>query len=166
MSQHIKSNKSNKLNKLNKTKKIVLDDYDRDSVEMSKDTIPDIDLLTETIVHILEYILEPEMVVLENTNKDLFDKKVEEKFSDFSLNYYSTFKMLLDKEDRNNNIKKLLDMFSKLNEIKKGNLDIHEETEKFGEQQNEIYVYPKFGGKEKCEEIIKKRAAKLNKNKK
>ena len=58
-------------------------------------------------------------------------------------------------EDPKKNLKKVIDLYQLMGKIKRGEADLHEEFNKFGEQQNEDYVYPQFGGKEKFETKIR-----------
>ena len=49
-------------------------------------------------------------------------------------------------------------MFSRIQKIKVGELDIKTVNDEFVEEINEEYVYKKFGGKDKFEETLKRRA--------
>jgi hypothetical protein len=53
-----------------------------------------------------------------------------------------------------NNIEGLKTLFETLSTVKNGQSDIYEEHDKFAEKLNEKYLYPKFGGKEKLQEIV------------
>ena len=125
-----------------------------------KEVIPDIEKLTETIISFLQYINTDEMVELDAKDHTAFIRHLEEKFEDFTLNYYNMFKMLVSPDNRDANVMKLLGMLEVLSEIKSGQKDMTTEFEKFREAQAEEYIYPQFGSKAKFEEAIVKRAKK------
>lgn len=110
--------------------------------------IPDLEKLLGTILDFLNYINTDEMQKLENSDQISYERHLESKFEDFSLRYYGIFKLLLDKENREDNLAKLIDIFSKLKEVKLGKVDIYKATEDYQEELSHEYVYPKFGGKE------------------
>jgi hypothetical protein len=133
---------------------------------MDKEQIHDLEKLTTELLKFLEYISTEEMQKLEESDHEAFVTHLEAKFEEFSLIYHSIFKMLTDKEEKNNrdsNIMKLLSIFEKLASIQRGERDMAEEFEKFQENLAEEHVYPKFGGKENFVKEIKKRARRKQK---
>ena len=134
-------------------------------LDFDSNNIPDLCSLTNDIITFLEYIITPEMQKLENENKDAFSKHLENKFSDFTLNYITIYKMLLDKDKREENTMKLLNLIEILKEVKKGSKNMESEFDKFKETLNEEYIYSKFGGKENFEKKIKERSLKKRRKK-
>ena len=111
--------------------------------------IPDLDILLGDILEMLEYMDKPEMINLEKKDEATYEQHLDTKFDKISSKYYKIFKLLLDRKNREINLKKLIDMFMVLKDIKHGKLDIKKADEDFHESMNDKFVYPKFGGKEK-----------------
>jgi hypothetical protein len=124
------------------------------------EVIPDLEVLTQTIISFLQYINTDEMIAMEINDHPGYIRHLEEKFDDFTLNYYHMFKMLTTAENRDKNVMKLLNMLELLGEIKNGNRNMQTEFEKFREDQAEEYIYPEYGGKAQFEEALTKRALK------
>jgi len=131
--------------------------------DFDEEQIPDLSDLTGQLIVFLEYIHTDEMEQLESKSKEEFIKHLEDKFSEFALKYITVFKMLIEKESREENIVKLLNLFEILKEVKSGKRNMEAEFNNFKESLAEEYVYPKFGGKKKFEQKIKKRALKKQK---
>ncbi len=121
------------------------------SVGMSKNAIPDVDVMVKTLDKLIDYIESPRMKKLEETDKKKFESLVYGKY-----NSVLPMKMigLLIEDERYENLAKLLDMLETLSQIKKGKKDIAEESKKFSEACNEKYMYPQFGGKENFEKMM------------
>lgn len=126
----------------------------------NKEGIPDLVELTKQIVKFIEYIGTEEIEKLEKEDNDKFCAQVEATFPDFTLKYMSIYKMLLDKENREENLVKLLNLFKILRDVKAGSRNIDREFDTFKENLAQDYVYPKFGGKTEFEKKIKARADK------
>lgn len=126
----------------------------------NKEGIPDLAELTKQILKFVEYIETDEMRKLENDNNTEFCSHIESAFPDFTLKYMSIYKMLLDRENREENLVKLLNLFKILRDVKAGTRDIDTEFDAFKENLAQDYVYPKFGGKTEFEKKIKTRAEK------
>lgn len=125
--------------------------------------IPDLEKLLDRVLEFLRYINKTEMQELENEDKFAFERHLDSKFEDLSLRYYSIFRLLLDKDNREDNVCKLIDIFSTLKKVKTGSLDIHKATEEYHEELNSEYIYPKFGGKEQFEKKMQKEKNKKRK---
>ena len=123
--------------------------------KLDKNAIPDLEKLLDTVLNLVRYINTDKMQKFENDNPTEFEYHLKKKFESLNDRYESIFKLLLDKNKREDNLAKLIDMFSKLNKIKSGELDIKKESEQFEEEQREEYVYPNFGGKEGYAEYCK-----------
>lgn len=143
--------------------KLVKDPRNMPEPEMDAKAIPDLDRLLATVLEFLEYIGTPEMQAMEIHDNIGFEHHMDAKYPDLSLRYYSIFKLLLDREHREENVCKLIDIFSALKRVKSGEVDIKDATSDFQEGMNNEYIYPKFGGKEKFE---KKMASDAKKGKK
>jgi hypothetical protein len=118
--------------------------------------IPDIDKLLSIVLEFLHYIGTKEMQELENRDQLTFERHLDVKFEDLSLRHYPIFKLLIDKEHREENVCKLIDMFSILAKVKSGALDINQADKNFNEDLNNEYIYPKFGGKQQFEQAMLK----------
>jgi uncharacterized protein YfkK (UPF0435 family) len=128
--------------------------------QLDVNAIPDLEALLDKILDMLEYINTDEMIAMENENKDEFEQHIDSKFKDLSIRYYSIFRLLMDKQNREENIYKIIEMFTKLKEVKSGRLNIEKADQDFKENMNQIYVYPKWGGKEKFEKAMQEEAKK------
>lgn len=149
-------------NRITKDNEIYLDDlYSNDEI-----AIPDLDNLTNNIVQILEYINRDDMQKLENRDKEKFDMELNNKFNEFSLNYIGIFNLLLDKNNRKDNILRLMKMIETLKQVKYGIKDYDTEFDNFKEELANNYLYPKFGGKKGFERKMKQKQIKNRKNKK
>ena len=130
------------------------------SDNMTPDSIPDLEKLTDDIIDFLKYMDKPEIKILRTTNYGAFQHKVDEKYPDIP---FSIIKMLTDEdesaEQKSENIIRLLNMFRQLNDIKQGKKDITEGFESFREEISEEYIYPQFGGKEEFEKAVAKEMA-------
>ena len=127
---------------------------------LDANAIPDIEKLLDDVLNFLNYINQESMQEFEATNKIEFEQHLNIHFNEFSEKHYSIFKMLLDSENRINNIAKLFEMLSKLKQVKMGQINIQQADKDFQEELNSKFLYPKFGGKEQFEKQI------LQKNKK
>lgn len=115
-----------------------------------EDGIPDLVKLTTELVSFLEYMNTADMEILAETDYDAFVKHLETKFDSFSLNYYTIFKLLTNKEERHNrdaSVMKLLGMIQVLQSVQAGEANLEKESELFKESLAEQYIYPQFGGK-------------------
>lgn len=120
--------------------------------EMSAESIPDLEKLTNDILDFLKFTETDETKLLIKENYGAFQHKADELYPDIP---YSITKLLMDDtetaEDKSKNLVKLLEMLSQLSDIKKGNQDINKSFNSFREGLHEEFVYPKFGGKEEFE---------------
>ena len=132
--------------------------------ENRESKIPDITNLTGQIIEFVEYIEQPEMKNFSKENNMMYKGHLETKFEDFSLEYYSIYKMLVDNEDkRAENLDKLFNMLSKLKDIEMGKSNVEKEFVKVRDELANEYLYPKFGGKQQFEKAME---ADLKNNKK
>lgn len=146
---------------------ITQDMVDKVKLTMTPDAIPDVDRILEIIEDMLNFIETPVMEELEKTDKEEFERLVYGKYNGIEELPFRIISLVVD-ENRYENIEQLLDMFEILKEVKAGKKNIFEEAEKFGEAQNEKFVYKNFGGKEnfiKMMEESKKNTKKKKSNK-
>lgn len=125
--------------------------------------IPDIEEMLKNVISIVEFVSTPEMTLMEKNNNIEYKKIAENAFPEFSNNYISIFNMLLNSQNREHNLGKLVALFSNLKEIKEGRKNIDTEYNKFQEKQAEEYIYPKFGGKKQFEMAMLNEAKKNKK---
>lgn len=122
----------------------VMKDKNAEKAEMKVSAIPDLELLLQNIIELVEMMETPEMDTVRQTDKSRYENIIITKYQDCMP--YSMIKLLL--QDRHNNLPKIIKMIETLSDVKAGKADINEEYDKFGEKLNEEYLYPKFGGKE------------------
>jgi len=122
--------------------------YDEDAETMSVGAIPDLNKLMNHIINMLSFV---DMLKESGKSNQEIENVVIQKYqNDITI---LIIKELL--ENRKYALEKLLNMFTILGKVKEGKADLHEEYEKFGERQNEEFIYPKFGGKEQFEKQIR-----------
>ena len=110
--------------------------------------VPDLIKLTGQIIEFIEYIEQPEMRKMAKENNMMFKQHVESKFEDFTLDYYSIYRMLIDSEEkRAENIERLFKMIDRLKDVESGKSNMDKEFMRVREELAEEYLYPKFGGK-------------------
>jgi hypothetical protein len=84
---------------------------------------------------------------------------LENKFEEFTLDFYSIYKMLVDDEtNRNRNLEKLFNMIDKLKDVEAGKTNVEREFFKVREELAQEFLYPQFGGKEKFQKALEKDA--------
>ena len=129
--------------------------------------LPDLAKLTQQIIEFIEYIEMPAIKEMEKENKIIFKQHIENKFEDFTLDYYSTYKMLMDDpQNRAKNLEKLFNFINVAKNIEKGQTTVEQEFTKIREKLAEEYLYPQFGGKMAFQKAFEKDQKKKNKKKK
>jgi hypothetical protein len=128
-----------------------VDENARAEIELKADpsAIPDLSKMLEKIYDLLK---EADTLLVPGLSEEK-RKKTETRLSQKYNNDISSAKIisLMLADDRYENLDRLLDMFDRLEEVKKGRVEINDAQRNFGEKLNEKYVYPKFGGKEEFE---------------
>ncbi len=117
--------------------------------------IPDLANLTNQIIEFLEYINTPEMQKMQDDEPRAFEMHVEGKFESFVENYYSTFKMLLDKKERSKNVLKLMQMINTIKKVREGQKTYDSAFNQIKEDLAEEFIYSKYGGKDNFENQLK-----------
>lgn len=128
------------------------------SVMEDEGQVPDLKYITDNLIKILACMEENEMVQLRKMDNELFKRKMEDKFNEFSERYYSMFQQLLTGET--DNIGKIIMMLDALHRVNRGQLTMDGAFEDVRETLSKEYIYPKFGGKQSFEKKIIERANK------
>lgn len=84
-------------------------------------SLPNASDILDDVIKLLEYMNTEEMKILKNTSQGAFEQALEDKFPEFSYNYYSVFKMILSGDDITP-LFKMLEMISDVN-IGKSNIE-------------------------------------------
>lgn len=125
--------------------------------------LPDLEKLLDRVLELLQYINTPEMQALEISDPPAFECHLDVKFEDISMRYYSVFRLIIDKENREENIFKLIEIFSILKKVKSGDINIDKADENYREDLNEQFIYSKYGGKANFEQEMQKSTGKKKK---
>ncbi len=88
---------------------------------------------------------------MEKNDQLTFEQIVYNKYNDQMPR--SIIKLLIDENERYDNLAQMLDMFDSLDKIKNGQKDINHGFDEYNEKLNEKFIYPQHGGKE---EFLKK----------
>jgi hypothetical protein len=119
--------------------------------------IPDLIKLTGQIIEFIEYIETPEAKNMAKENKMLYKHHLENKFEEFTLEYYSIYKMLVENEnERAENIERLFKMIDRLKDVESGKSNVDREFIKIREELAQDYLYPQFGGREAFQKALSK----------
>lgn len=125
--------------------------------DMSVDAIPDLDILTGKVFEILTFLEDPKTKKLMKTNDSAVKMMLNNKYTDVPLGIIT---LLLDENTRSDNVDRLLRMFENLNSAKAGTKNIEDIQTDLIEEVNEKYLYSKYGGKKKFEEVLSKEVSK------
>lgn len=131
-------------------------------MKMTPNAIPDIGKLIERVFELLEFIDTDEMLKMERENGGSFTNLVNTKFEDMP---YSIVRLLMDRENRVENMERLLVLFEKMRQIKEENRDIDEAYEQYTEELREQFLYPQYGGKSGFEQKMLKKQQKQSRKK-
>lgn len=113
-------------------------------MSMSPDAIPDLGELLNYVNSLIAFVETPEMVVLSKTNYEDYERRAYQRY-----NQHMPIKiigMMVNEEERYENLERLLDMFDRLDGVKTGKRDMQNEYADFSEKLNEQYLYPEYGG--------------------
>ncbi len=119
--------------------------------------LPDLINLTGKIIEFVEYIELPDIKKMAQENKMLYKNHLESKFEEFTLDYYSIYRMLVDNDDeRAQNIDRLFKMIDRLKDVESGKSNVDREFLKIREELAQDYLYPQFGGRDAFEKALSK----------
>jgi hypothetical protein len=126
------------------------------SIRMTMDpsAIPDLSELMTYVDELIAFVELPEMETLRETNYEEYERLAYQRFNQFIP--IKIIGMMVNQEERYDNLERLLDMFERLEGIKNGSKDMQHEYADFSEKLNEQYLYPEYGGKEQFIEAMKK----------
>ena len=127
--------------------------------EMSVDAIPDLDVLTGHVCDILEYLEKPETKKLMKTNSAAIKMQLFNKYADTRMPM-GVITLLMEEEERYDNVEMLLSMFERLNQAKKGQITLEAAEKEHEKNVSERYLYSKYGSKEAFEQALAKEVAK------
>lgn len=122
------------------------------------DAIPDLELLTDNIFDIVEYLERDDIIKLTKEADHIVLNTLNNKYGDSVP--YSMLKILLDYENREENVERILDMLKMLKKAKSGKYDLEEAEKDFTDKVNERYLYSKYGGKNNFEKALANAVAK------
>lgn len=121
-------------------------------VTMSPDAIPDIKNIYEQLDEFLLFIESPQMMKIKKENDIDYERVIYNKYNDKLPRVM--IRLLLDEENRYENLDRLMDMLDTMDKVKSGKKDINIAYEEFSEKINEKYLYPMFDGKENFNKVI------------
>jgi hypothetical protein len=103
---------------------IIYDPSENDRLE----ELPDVGLLLDSVISLMTYLDIPEMKLLRETNEDLLEEHLEDKFPEFVERYYSIFKMILSGDD----LTPLFEMMKVINNVNRGRRSIEDGEKRVG----------------------------------
>lgn len=130
------------------------------STEASVDAIPDLEVLTEKIIEILEYLEQDDVKKICEKDESIIRISLINKYADVvPLKFIDLF-MDNDEEHKQENVDRTLRLIEMMAKIKAGKADLEKESQRFVEEVNQRYVYSKYGSKENFEKELRKELAK------
>ena len=103
-----------------------------------------VDYILDTVVSIMEKMLEEDIQKLKDEDNNKFIQKLEDEFPDFCDKYYSLFRTVIDGNDLTN-LYKMLEMIVK---VQDKNISIETAEKQLGEELAEEYLYPNLSNEE------------------
>ena len=114
--------------------KIVLNFGNSDEKAPDPSELPNANSVLDDVILILECMATDEMKNLKNTNINVFEQVMEDRFQDFSFKYYSIFRMILSGED----ITPLFMMLDAINDVNSGKKNFEEAERRVGMHLNKF----------------------------
>uniref|UniRef100_A0A6C0ECG1 Uncharacterized protein n=1 Tax=viral metagenome TaxID=1070528 RepID=A0A6C0ECG1_9ZZZZ len=121
-------------------------------MDFSADSIPNLVELTNNILSLVDFLDKPEIIELEKNDERIYFQSVIEKFDKVPM---SIIRLMMERENRDINLEKLINLIQTLKSVKNGKKNINNAFEQYKSQLEEEYIYPKFGGKEEFEKQMK-----------
>lgn len=119
--------------------------------------LPDVAKLTGMLIEFIEYIEEPSIKALALENEIVYKQHLENKFEEFTLEYYTIYRLLVDNEnERASNVDKLFKMIDRLKKIESGESNYDNEFMQVREELAEEYLYSKYGSKTNFQKVMNK----------
>lgn len=144
-----------------------MSESDRNAIfnqEASINAIPDLDILTGHMYEILEYLEKPLVKNLMKTNKTAVTMHLNNKYADTVP--YGIITLLMEEENKDENVEGLLRMFENLRRAKRGEISLEEGEKALTDEVNERYLYSEYGSKEEFEKALEKEVKKEQKKNK
>lgn len=154
------SNKSNKKNlgdgvKVDMVRADEMSEEERRAIfnrESSVDAIPDLNILTGHVYDILIYLDKSETKKLMKINESAVRMLLNEKYADSVP--LGIIDMLMEEENKEENIDRILRIFESLKRVKRGELSIEDGLNNLTDDINDRYCYSKYGSKEEFEKAL------------
>jgi hypothetical protein len=130
---------------------------DKNAIVANEDepvSIANLDVLTDNIVSLLEFVRTPLMISKKHLNYDEFENIIYTRYN--GLLPLKIINLLLEDEQNNakTNLKKIIEMLEGITNVKNGTISYEKQYEIYAEKQNEEYIYSKFGGKKNFEKVL------------
>ena len=138
-----------------------------DNTQDKVEGLPNLAQLTKQIIEFIEYIELPEVKEMALNNNMIYKQHLENKFENFTLEYYSIYRMLVDDDkNRANNIESLFKMIDRLRLVELGKSSVDVQFDSIKNELSEKYLYPQFGGKDGFVKAMSKSEKRKKKHKK
>lgn len=140
---------------------VSMDKEKRDEIlnqEASIDAIPDLDKLTGYVLEILEFLERQDIKKLSSANMGAVKMMLNNKYADKLPMGIIT--LLLEEENREENIDRLIRLFEYLRNAKAGSISLEDAERRLTDDVNERYLYSKYGSKEAFENALSEEASK------
>lgn len=128
-----------------------------DESEASVDHIPDLDILTAHVLEIVEYIESDDNKDIMKNNPSAVTMMLNNKYADTVP--YGMITLLMEEEDRNENLDRIIRILDSLRLAKEGKKDLDILQKEFTEEVYERYEYSKYGSKEAFEKALAREVA-------
>jgi hypothetical protein len=125
--------------------------------------IPDLTLLTTKILEFIEFEEKEETQKLKESNRGYYNNLID---TNYEILTPTMVKLLSDKNNKTENLTKMMDMIRLLRNVKEGRNTFENAENEFMEKRSEEYLYPVFGGRENFYKIAEENKKKQEKNKK
>lgn len=120
--------------------------------EASIDAIPDLNVLTKNVYDILKYLDKTETKNLMKKNTSAVRMLLNDKYADSVP--LGIIDMLMEEENKEENIDRLLRIFESLKQAKLGKISLDNGLDNLTNEVNERYLYSKHGSKEDFERAL------------
>ena len=126
--------------------------------ELSVNSIPDIAELTRYVYEILIYLENPDTKKAIERDESAVRMLLCKKYADTRLPF-GIISLLMEEDNRVENVNRMLTMFDRLLKAKKGEISLEDVEKKTIDEVNDRYLYSAYGSKEAFEEKLKKEVA-------
>ena len=109
--------------------------YDVD--ELSEPNLPDMNLLLDNIIQVLEAMNEDYFVQLKRSNIQKYEQELEQRFPSFSNQYYAMFQKIISGED----LTHLFSMLEAIENVNQGHISLEEVEIQLGKKLAKDYYH-------------------------